>query len=217
MVMVLNETRHSGGYIISESSNLYHSRDAGTFYNNGTADLVVQAGLVLASGAEPNAVSAAKAGNTGNATIGSVAFGPSTTPGVYTITMTSATAFSVTAPNGAVLGTGVAGTTFTDPQIAFKITAGSTPCVAGDSFTITISPSDISYIPWVNNGPAVAIMYNTDIVAAGVAARITVSSRNCEVNGAELVWDQSISGASNFSALQAAAYQQLRAVGIIVR
>jgi hypothetical protein len=69
--------------------------------------------------------SAAAGTNTGNGTIGAVSAGASASAGVYAITLTSATAFSVAAPGGAVIGTGSVGTPFSGPQVNFTLAAGS--------------------------------------------------------------------------------------------
>jgi hypothetical protein len=84
-----------------------------------------------------SATSAPKAGNTGNGTMGAVT-ATSAAPGVYTVSFTSSTAFSVTGPAGSV-GTGTAGAAFSTGGLGFTITAGATAFVAGDGFTITVA------------------------------------------------------------------------------
>jgi hypothetical protein len=84
-----------------------------------------------------SASSAPKAGgNTGNGTMGAVTV-TSAAVGAYTVTFTSATAFNVTGPAGSV-GSGTTGTLFNTGGLSFTITAGATPFVAGDGFTITV-------------------------------------------------------------------------------
>jgi hypothetical protein len=82
-------------------------------------------------------------GNSGNGTV----TGSGTPPalaGNYTLTFTSSTAFGVTDPNGASLGTGVlpASTVgswvlFSAAGITLRVTAGSAPFVNTDTFAIT--------------------------------------------------------------------------------
>lgn len=78
--------------------------------------------------------------NTGNATI---ALGGQPTQwdadaGVYVILCTAATTASVYNPSGRLLGTLTFGTVFND-NIVVTVTASGTPCVAGDSFTVTVT------------------------------------------------------------------------------
>lgn len=81
---------------------------------------------------------AATAGNTGNFTAGSVTIAANTLVGTYTGTMTSATAYTVVGPNGATVGTGTFGSAFSAGGIGVTLTAGATPAVAGDKFTIAV-------------------------------------------------------------------------------
>lgn len=67
---------------------------------------------------------------------------PSTSGGVfagtYTVTFTSSSAFTVTDPLSAVVGTGSVGTVF-QTEVVFKIVAGSTAFVSGDKFSIQVT------------------------------------------------------------------------------
>jgi hypothetical protein len=78
--------------------------------------------------------------NTGNATIAMATQStlPTALSGVYTIVCTAATTANVFDPQGHLLGTCSFGTLFSD-EIQFTITAGGTPCVAGDSFEVTVN------------------------------------------------------------------------------
>lgn len=64
-----------------------------------------------------------------------------------TCTATSATSFSVVGSVSGSLGTATVGTPFTSAQIDFTITAGGTAYVAGDVWTISITP------PWTLSRP----------------------------------------------------------------
>ena len=102
-------------------------------------------GTILGKTTAPTLTGAAKTGgNTGNGTISAVSAGEYAQTGVYSITLTSPTAFNVLgAPNSSgiadSLGSGVVGTPFSSfgGVINFLLTAGSTAFVAGDGFTIT--------------------------------------------------------------------------------
>lgn len=85
--------------------------------------------------------SAATAGNTGNGTMSAITLNTNNggaRPGAYRVVMTAATTFNVFSPNGVFLGSGTTGSAFAR-QIGFTITAGGTPFVAGDSFTVTLT------------------------------------------------------------------------------
>lgn len=87
---------------------------------------------------------AADAGNTGNATgaMNSTDTATGVIPGVYRIVNLTATTFAVFDPNGVEIGKGVFGTLF-NGVIKFTITAGATPCVIGDAFSVTVTPNTI--------------------------------------------------------------------------
>ena len=58
-------------------------------------------------------------------------------PAIYKVKFTSPTAYAVTDPLGAAVGTGTVGTTFSN-FVKFIVTAGSTAFVANDEFDITV-------------------------------------------------------------------------------
>lgn len=76
---------------------------------------------------------------TGNPTSSAVAVAPGTPTGAYTIAFTGATAFTVTGPASASLGSGTLGTQFNSGGLTFTLTAGATPTDADDTATITVS------------------------------------------------------------------------------
>jgi hypothetical protein len=84
--------------------------------------------------------------NTGNATVGSMSVGPKFKPGVYSAVCLTATTAQVYDPNGVELGVATFGTAFTDPQINFTITAGGTPCAAGDTFLLVAAAGSGNYV-----------------------------------------------------------------------
>lgn len=136
---VLNEQYYSGGFLVSEGPGTI-SRGVVTFDNTaGAADLLVQAGTVFSYESPTAPVVTPKSGNTGNGTLGAIAL--NTAPaelGTYTVTLLSATTFSVAAPDGTALANGTVGTDY-DDGIGFKLTAGATPYAANDSYTVTLA------------------------------------------------------------------------------
>jgi len=86
--------------------------------------------------AASEAVGAATAGNTGNGTISAVSTTNIAKGGTYTITMLTATTFRVEDPEGVRLKDGATGVAYAAEGVAFTITVGGTPMIAGDSFTV---------------------------------------------------------------------------------
>lgn len=117
-----------------------------------TAPIVVSSGGVLPRGTvlgqrTTQSVEVTAGTNTGNGTVGSTGVGTAVKFGTYTLTATAPTIFSVTDPEGTVLGNATAGTAFsTGNEVLFTITAGSTAFVAGDSFTLFVPQSTGDYL-----------------------------------------------------------------------
>lgn len=133
-VTPLYEQWHDGGFIVS-LANGHMSIDQMTL----TGGVQTQAGTVLGQVTSALTASAAALGsNTGNGTFGTITplAAPETMTGIYSVVMTSATAFTVTAPDGQT-ATGTAGVAFNGLGVGFTVTAGGTAFVAGDSFTLT--------------------------------------------------------------------------------
>jgi hypothetical protein len=131
----LQEILHDGGFIVSES-NGHRSRDSGTLAAGAKVLAGTLLGLILAG---TTASAAALGTNTGNGTVGTIT--PVSTPaqvGAYALAYTSATAFTVTAPDGATAN-GTNGVAFSALGIGFTMTTGGTAMVAGDGFTITVT------------------------------------------------------------------------------
>ncbi|MGJ7611147.1 MULTISPECIES: head decoration protein [unclassified Variovorax] len=129
----LVEAFHNAGFLVSEA-NGHISRDS----------IVLAAGALVLAGAPlgqvttgATAAATALGTNTGNGTFGAITpVAQPTMIGVYGIAFTAATAFTVTAPDGST-ATGTTGVPFSALGIGFTITAGGTPFIAGDSFTVT--------------------------------------------------------------------------------
>lgn len=85
-------------------------------------------------------------GNTGTGTIQAsppLTAGAGAKPGPYTLTMTAATTFTITDPNGDSLPGGSTGAAYTNRGISFQLNAGGTPFIAGDGFVITVANSPV--------------------------------------------------------------------------
>lgn len=173
-----------------------HVRQSGAAVVSGSLLIVDTVGSVVFSMNE---------GATGNPTIGSATAGALAYEGVYTIEMTSATAFKVYDPMGVQVGSaGTLGTAFSAGGIGFTLTAGTTAAVAGDKATLVVIPADDNYLPYTGTGTAVAILYNNLPAATGLTAAVAFTN-DCEVKRTAL------------TGLTAAAEDQLRLVGIKVR
>ncbi len=111
------------------------------------AGQILYRGTVLGRSTTGSTTGAAKTGgNTGNGTLTGVAPGLTALPGVYALTATSPTSFSVTDPQGAVRQVATVGTPYESSVVGFDINAGSTAFVAGDGFTITSAAPTGEYL-----------------------------------------------------------------------
>lgn len=115
--------------------------------NDAAATLKVGAvlGAFIAS---PAATAAAKAGNTGNGAMGAITAtsGPGLQIGVYKLQITAAVAnagnFSVTDPDGRLVGNGAVATAFVGGGLSFTLADGATDFVVGDAFDITVTGTE---------------------------------------------------------------------------
>jgi hypothetical protein len=200
-ILTEDRTARAGHYLISES-NGYRSREQATIVSGSG---VLKAGTVLGKVATGTATAAAKqGGNTGDATISTVALKSGAKAGIYTVTFTAATKFDVHDPEGFKIKSGATGAAYSD-DISFTITAGSEPMVAGDGFTITVAPGVAKYAPYDPAGDdgsevAAAILFEgCDATESDV--RRTVSVRDCEVHAAALVWGEGVTSSQKSTAL----------------
>lgn len=193
------ENRRAGCYIQNELGTL--SRDVGLFAAGQTG----VAGLVLGATGLLSAMSitaaAALAGNVGNDTItaaGSVTFTDAAKDGTYVIRVGTAGAtgeFDVIDPNGITVGHGAVGTAFSG-EIGFTITDGSTHAAVGDEFNITVlRPAISGELFYPLNASAAdgtqkarAILFDGFPVANSSNTPVTITTREAEVNPAELTW-----------------------------
>jgi hypothetical protein len=172
-------------FILSEAS-AFRSRENGIVTQTGTE---VKSGTLLTKvDTATTGSAAATAGNTGNPTFGTITVGAAGKPGAYKLTFTAATKFDVEDPDGVKIGSGTTGVAFSKSGVGFTLTAGGTPAVAGDEFTITVATGTGKYIPYTAAGaagPADGICY-THLPAATGDAKAVVITDDCEVNRALL-------------------------------
>ncbi|WP_349569401.1 head decoration protein [Azotobacter salinestris] len=184
---VKTETRRAGDFILSEANGT-RSREEITV--NATAGKL-SAGTLLAKITAANAASAtAGGGNTGNGTMGTITVGNEAITGTYTLTITEAAAnagdFSVTDPNGAVIGTGTVGVAFSAGGLAFTLADGSTDFAVGDTFSIAVNAGIGEWVAYDDDGTndgrraATGILYG-NVDATSADARAVAIVRDVEV------------------------------------
>ncbi|MBV2180896.1 MAG: hypothetical protein KUL86_06625 [Castellaniella sp.] len=168
-------------------------------------------GSVLGMVTSLNAVSAAGT-NVGTGTIGSLSTGAGVKTGVYTITATSATNWTVIDPEGASLPNATTGTAYSQSGIGFTITAGTPVFSAGDSFTINVTDAVGQFILSVktasdgSQNPVAILADDADASAGPITTGAYVLA---EVNARAIAYDASWTIPTLTTAL--------RAVGIFVK
>jgi len=151
-------------------------------------------GSILGQKSTDSVTTAAGAGNTGNGTLGSISIGASPKYGVFTLTASSATTFTVTDPEGNAQANATVGTAYTSDTVNFTLTAGGTAFVAGDSFTLEVVEATGDYILSVksaNDGsqnPSAVLVTDTDASSAAQTAGVYVMG---EFNQAAITFDGS--------------------------
>ncbi|MBK1719222.1 head decoration protein [Thiocystis violacea] len=206
----LTEGRHAGGFIVSEA-NGGRSRETVTL----AAAQDLEAGTVLGQILVGAATAAAIVG-TGNATISAVTVSAGALPGAYTLLAIAATKLQLYGPEGQYLGLATAGSAATLGGLTFTVTAGGTPMVAGDSFTITVAAGSSAYAQFDQDGTdgtqhAAGILIYGQTTGESTEPGV-ILARDAEVNGSELTWPSDIETAE-----KAAGIAQLAALGVIVR
>jgi hypothetical protein len=217
---VLNESRWSGEFIVSEANGA-RSRQAVTILQQiyTPPQVYSQAGTVLGAVLDgTSATYAATGGNTGNFTCSAVTLAAGVIEGVYNVEFIAPTVFNVYAPGGALVGEGKTGVGFSAGGVGFTITAGGTPAVAGDSATITLAANAnvglynaLSLTAADGTQIPAGILFNTEDVSAA-NAKVTILAHDCEVNGSELTYPSGAT-ATQIATINA----QLATIGIIVR
>ena len=142
--------------------------------------------------------------NTGNATVSAMSAGPKVQPGNYVATCLTATTAQVVDPAGEEVGVATFGTAFVDNQINFTITAGGTPCAAGDAFVFAAAPVAAGLYKLCTAGavdgsevPAAILVDFTDPTGGNVNAGVYLMG---EFNANAIVFDPSLSIAAIKSA-----------------
>ena len=137
-------------------------------------NVTVKSGQVLTRGAVVQLTGAFASGagvagtNTGNATMGTTSVTDQAMLGTFKVVFTAATVFYVLNPNGFRLKDGATGAAYLD-QVGFTITAGVTPMVAGDSFTVPVTLSGNAQVTSFTTGSVpYSVMYDSVDATAGV-------------------------------------------------
>lgn len=206
----LLETQHTAEFLVSYA-NGHRSFDRGTLISGQN----LSAGNVLGQVARATPATPTMVG-TGNAVMSAISLGLTAVLGSYVVKFTGATAYTVTDPSGNSMPAAAALGAYTNTDINWTITAGGTPAVAGDSFTVVVAAGSgkyTSYIPTATDGsgvPAGILYQNTNATSGDVKG--TVVTRAAEVNASELKWDASVTGGAITTGVAG-----LAAIGIIAR
>ncbi|WP_233869675.1 head decoration protein [Paraburkholderia adhaesiva] len=215
----LFEIWHDGGFLVSEA-NGHQSRDEITLTGGAKVLAGTVLGQVTTNGVGLSVSLSEGAANTGNGSV-SITSAPQadvTLPGVYTVTFTSATKFTVTGPGGLSLTGQSPGAEVSASGLGFVVTAGDTAFAKGDSFEILVGPAGTpgawcAWDPAASDGSqhAAAILFGTRDATLADCAAVAIT-RAAEVNATELIWPpdatpEQIAGAGT----------QLQSVGILLR
>ncbi|MCY1496430.1 Bacteriophage lambda head decoration protein D [compost metagenome] len=130
---------HAGEFLLSEANGTRSREEVVICAGSGK----LAAGTLIAQITAANALTpTAKAGNTGNGTVGSVTVTSAAISGNYILTITEAAAnggkFEVVDPTGYPVGEGQVGQAFTGGGITFTLADGSTDFVVDDGFTLNV-------------------------------------------------------------------------------
>jgi hypothetical protein len=226
---VFSETLHDGAFIVQEGPGFY-SRDSLTVAASQTLTPGEVCGIALTAAlatAGATASVAAEATNTGN---GVFTIDP-TNPvladgknGVYRVVCIETNAnlgtFEVFDPAGVSIGRYIVGAAAFSSQIKFTIADGATDFVAGDAFSVTVGvewgtdrhAKALDTAGTDGSQTAACIAFGSTTTGVGETAKATFITRNAEVRASDLTWPGGITAAQ-----KAAAIEQLRGVGIILR
>jgi hypothetical protein len=213
MPLITELPRISDVLMFEESEEVNYVRDQITLISGGAACVVGQA-LGQITKAVPTAV--LKGGSTGNGTCTALSNGPVVKIGAYTLTFTSATAFTVTDPNGDSLPAGVNGA-YTDAQINFTVTAGGTPFIAGDGFAITAAAGSGKWaqvapaaVDGTQNAAGICVLAANPTSADALSVAVTRGPAILKASG--IIYTGGMTGGQ-----KTAAVAQLAALGITTR
>jgi hypothetical protein len=218
-VTPITERRHALGFLVGDVYDGMFSREQ-AYLAQGYG--VLTAGLVLGRISVGAAAFAALGTNTGNPTCSAITVAQPAVAGEYDIQMDDATHFTVFQPiaggdgPGDELGHGVLGAAVALGGLGFTLTAGGTPCAAGDAFKITVAAGSGQlkpFDPTANDGSevAAAILCSEYKDTTNAAQRCAVVDGGpCKVNISELLWGANVTTTPQ----QTAALAQLKLLGI---
>jgi hypothetical protein len=200
---------HSGEFILS-LANEFRSRE----------NIVVASGQTLQPGTVIGFLTAlsqptAASGNTGNGTITVHGIGAGARVGNYSVvfTTTGATAaFTVRAPDGALVGTGAVGTRYTNGGIDITIADGAADWTAGDKLAFPVARGAAkAWDPGNSDGSETVGGIIIDYCDASAGAKRSAAVvRDATVNGRHLMWKSGLTAANKETGKTG-----LRALGII--
>lgn len=221
------EAAHTGEFLMAPSDDMstrsfdYITVDQNQALTPGLIIGEATVGALSAAGAALNT-------NAGNPTFGTITVAAGVPAGEYDLVCDDATHFHLLNPPLGGVGAGqeegghgVFGSAFSVGGIGFTLTAGGTPCVAGDSFKITVTaaaPSNnntwgalnLSATDGTQNAGGLA--YEAVTTGAGVTQQSVAVTREAEVNANLIGYPV---GATDNQ--KAAINAQLAKKGIIVR
>lgn len=211
----INELRGTANFLITEANGMYRSRDVGNVAGGAAPGL--GAGRLLAVSTVPTATAgtpvSGSGGTVGNGAVTSPTADAGAPAGVYQIVILNAASnagtFEVIRPDGSVDGNGTVAVAY-NGTINFTLADGSNDWVEDDRIPITVSYATgvKNYAPYTGAGTVAAILFESVV---GTAER-TIITRDAEVNGAHLIYQDSADDAA-----KAVANAHLAALGIIVR
>ena len=215
---VMTEGAHRVGAAVMMEANGNRSREDCKVPASTT---ILTSGLVarVAVVADVATVAAADAGNTGNATIAmnATATKKAVKDGIYRGVALTATTVKWEDPDGVDIGTSTHGVLF-DKDIRVTITAGGTPNVAGDRFTVEVRIENADYTvapynPAGTDGTEKVFGYAPwgAVTGVGQTQRLSVICRDAELNG------KCIDFASANAVQKQNAMDDLAKAGVIVR
>lgn len=211
----LTEGRHPVEFILSEA-NGNRSRDVANLIASQT---ITVGSMIDQQPVIPEVVATATAddGNTGNATIAMDLTTPVNTAvkeGRYVGIANAATKVDWYWPDGTTIGESTHGSNFTDGGLKFKITAGETANVSGDKFYIDVVIKKFEHLARDHDSvlDVAGIAMYPAVTASGETGRVTVLSRDAEVNEHCIVWPADITAAE-----KAALTHKLAARGLVLR
>ena len=208
---IKTEGIHSGEFLLSEA-NGSRSREV-VVITAGSGRLA--AGTLIAQLTAANALTpTAKAGNTGNGTVGAVTVTSAAASGTYSLTITEAAAnggtFELTDPAGQFVGEGQVGQPFTGGGITFTLSDGSTDFVVGDGFTLAVKASLGEWTAYDDDGTDDGRRTADGILYAPVDATLVDVKATAVVRDAEVI-ERLLTGLDDNGAAD------LAALGIVIR